>query len=176
MKIIKLLGILTIGLISLQACQEKVCDNVVCANDGLCEGGSCTCIEGYEGVRCETMSRQKFLGTYSVTEDGTISQPSVYGANIHANTASNARLNEVRLKGFYNYFADEVVAQCKGDSLVIPEQNLSGGYSTRGYGIFHSSDVYDEHGTLDLYYSLTFPSGEVNHFGYGNGESSNWSK
>ncbi len=176
MKITKILGIIFISLLSLQSCEEKACDNVVCANNGLCEGGACTCTEGYEGVRCETLSRQKFLGTYSVTEDGTISQPSVYSVNIHENGTADENINEVRLKGFYNYFEDEVVAECYQDSLTIPEQNLSGGYSVRGYGIFHSSDIYDEHGTLDLYYSLTFPSGKVNEFGYGDGEFSNWSK
>ena len=41
------------------------CHNVVCLNGGSCDGGKCTCPVGFEGPRCDSLSREKFVFSYS---------------------------------------------------------------------------------------------------------------
>ncbi len=157
------------------SCKAEPCDDVVCANGGVCTSGLCLCPEGFEGVRCETMSRDKFLGTYSVAEDGSISLPANYSTNIHE-AGDGFEIDAVKLKGFYNFFEDQVYGICKGDSLIIPAQWLEGGYHVEGYGLFTAQDFYANHGTLDVYYQVTGPNGDVNDFGIDAGDHSEWSK
>ncbi len=161
-------------MLNLSSCTPEVCDDVVCANEGICSGGVCLCQEGYEGVRCESMSRDKFLGTYSVAENGTLSLPSNYSVNIHRTDAYG--VSAVKLKGFYNSFEDQVYAICKGDSIMIPEQTLTDGSVVLGYGLFTQQDYYANHGSLTLSYKVTLPSGDVDDFGIDLGQSSEWSK
>ena len=47
------------------ACNKNHCHNVLCLNYGSCDGGSCVCLPGYEGNRCQTLSRDKFIFTYN---------------------------------------------------------------------------------------------------------------
>lgn len=54
------------------------CAGVVCYNDGQCIDGKCICIAGYEGDKCEIDSRERYLGSWEVTEI-------VKGSNVAAN-------------------------------------------------------------------------------------------
>ena len=47
------------------ACNKDHCTNVICQNGGACNGGNCTCLAGFEGIRCETLSRDKFIYTFN---------------------------------------------------------------------------------------------------------------
>jgi len=47
------------------ACQKDQCKNVTCLNLGYCNNGKCTCPVGYEGSRCDTLSRNKFVNTFN---------------------------------------------------------------------------------------------------------------
>ena len=51
--------------ITYTACKKDACHNVVCLNLGTCDGGNCKCPVGYEGLRCDTLSRDKFVFTYN---------------------------------------------------------------------------------------------------------------
>ena len=65
---ILLTALLTIALfsaISYTACKKDACENVICLNLGACDGGKCVCLTGFEGARCETLSREKFIKTYN---------------------------------------------------------------------------------------------------------------
>jgi hypothetical protein len=65
---ILLTALLTIALfsaISYTACKKDACENVICLNLGACDGGKCVCPTGFEGARCETLSREKFIKTYN---------------------------------------------------------------------------------------------------------------
>lgn len=44
------------------SCDE--CRNVNCQNSVSCNEGTCNCLFGYEGEFCETLIREKMLGTY----------------------------------------------------------------------------------------------------------------
>jgi hypothetical protein len=53
------------SVIYISSCKRDKCANVVCLNLGLCDGGNCVCMTGYEGIRCQTLSRDKLVATYS---------------------------------------------------------------------------------------------------------------
>lgn len=50
-------------------CKKDPCKDVVCQNGGTCNEGDCDCTSGYEGAKCETEVRAKFLGSYNVNEN-----------------------------------------------------------------------------------------------------------
>lgn len=47
------------------ACNKDKCKDVICLNLGACDGGVCKCPVGYEGDRCQTKSRDKFIKTFN---------------------------------------------------------------------------------------------------------------
>ena len=53
------------------ACNKNKCDSVTCKNRGACDGGYCFCLTGFEGPRCATFSRDKFLYTFSGADSCT---------------------------------------------------------------------------------------------------------
>lgn len=53
------------SVVTYTACKRDACDNVICLNLGSCDDGSCVCPTGFEGARCEVLSRDKFLKTYN---------------------------------------------------------------------------------------------------------------
>lgn len=73
MKLIRQIALataLTIGAFSVvtyTSCSKDNCKDVVCKNGGTCNStdGSCTCKTGYEGTDCGTLSRDKFVGSWS---------------------------------------------------------------------------------------------------------------
>jgi hypothetical protein len=72
LKSILLAGFLTVGAFSsavFTSCNPDACKDVVCQNGGTCTDGTCACPTGFEGSNCETLSRAKFLGTYSGNEN-----------------------------------------------------------------------------------------------------------
>lgn len=68
MRTVLLTAILTLvvfSAVTYTACNKNHCRNVVCANGGACDGGHCVCLVGFEGDRCEILSRDKFVNTYN---------------------------------------------------------------------------------------------------------------
>ena len=61
-------ALLTTGIfcaISYTACNKDNCNNVACLNAGECDGGVCTCAPGFEGNRCQTPSRDKWIKQFN---------------------------------------------------------------------------------------------------------------
>ncbi len=54
-----------LAAVTYTACNKDKCHNVLCLNKGTCNGGICECPVGYEGLRCDTLSRDKFVFTYN---------------------------------------------------------------------------------------------------------------
>src|SRR5271156_531123 len=72
------------------ACNKDKCNNVVCQNGGACNSGNCTCLAGFEGSRCETLSRDKFIykfngGDTCSSNDSVYNQYSIQFLTIAAN-------------------------------------------------------------------------------------------
>src|SRR5580704_16717801 len=59
------LTIVVITAVSYTACNKNKCASVVCQNQGVCNNGNCVCPVGFEGNRCEVLSRDKFIFTYN---------------------------------------------------------------------------------------------------------------
>jgi len=163
--------------ITLTSCKEDKCKTTICAYSGVCnDDGSCTCQTGYEGERCETITRSKFVGTYTVTEDGTSSNPAQYAVGVENGNA----IDEVKIRNFYNLFNVEIFAKVKGDTIYIATQSVTVGEDTKtieGKGYLVPEEYYNLHGKLILSYRVTSSDGSVNDFGLGGGNNSSiWTK
>jgi hypothetical protein len=141
------------GAITYTACKEDKCKAIVCANGSVCKDGACICPSGYEGAQCETVNRERFLGNWSVVEDGTISASVNYNVTVKAGSA----ITEITIQNFRNYYTNDVIARVKGDTLYIDPQVVpAGGGATStitGKGYLTRDIYYGEHAALILRYS-----------------------
>lgn len=164
--------------VTVTSCKEDKCKATVCAYGGVCnEDGSCTCQTGYEGERCETVTREKFKGAWRVIEDGTTSGPGNYATSIE----NGNNIDEVVIHNFYNKFNTyNVTAKVKGDSLYIASQQTSMNgitYTIEGKGYAVPEAFYDLHGKLILSYTISTSEGDVDQFGEDGGSNfSTWTK
>jgi hypothetical protein len=51
----------------LSACKPDPCKDTDCRN-GTCEAGECLCLPGYDGTDCSQLSRERFLGNWTVSD------------------------------------------------------------------------------------------------------------
>jgi hypothetical protein len=166
-----------LSAISFTSCQEDRCKSVVCANSGTCnEDGSCTCPVGYEGDRCEVITRDRFKGTWDVHESGSSTGPIRYAVAIENGT----NIDQVEIRNFYNLFNTNIVATVKGDTLYIPVQNVEDGddlKTVEGKGFFDKTGYYGLQGNMILRYKVRSSDGSVNNFGMDGADNpSRWSK
>lgn len=109
-KYIALSAFLTLSALSAvlySSCTKDECKDVTCQNGGVCSGGNCTCTVGYEGTRCETKSRDKFIGTYVGTEACTLGTDA-YSITISANSDAI----KLTLTNLYNNGSPIITAIC----------------------------------------------------------------
>lgn len=163
--------------VSLTSCNEDPCKAVRCANNGVCEeDGSCTCPTGYEGERCETVTRDKFKGAWTVTEDGTASRQISYAVSVE----NGHNIDEVIIRNFNNLDNTSVTAKVKGDSIFLsnqPIQTHDGVKTVEGFGYVYPESFYGLHGRIDFHYQVVSEDGSVNIYGLGGSENpSLWTK
>jgi hypothetical protein len=99
-KNIALSALLTIGAfgaVMYTSCNKDECKDVVCQNAGTCSGGTCICPTGYEGSRCEILSRDKMAGTYIGSEICDIGTD-----NYSVTIATNSNAVMVTITNIYN--------------------------------------------------------------------------
>ncbi len=166
-----------LSAISFSSCQEDKCKSVICAYSGVCnDDGSCTCQVGYEGERCEVISRDKFKGAWDVHESGSSSGPIRYATAIE----DGVNIDQVHIRNFYNLFDVSVVGNVKGDTLYIPLQDVPDGEdlkSVEGKGFIDKSGFYGLQGSMVLRYKVRSSDGSVNNFGMDGADNpSRWSK
>lgn len=176
-----LLGLLSLfaltSVVILSSCEEDKCKALVCAYDGICnEDGSCTCVSGYEGERCETITRNKFKGGWTVTEDGTLSNPAIYAVSVE----DGNEIDEVLIRNFNNKYNGQVTAKVKADTIYISNQEMVIGeevFVVEGKGYTGPESFYGKHGKIVLIYTVTNPDQTVNNYGMGTaGNPSIWTK
>lgn len=166
-----------ISAVTLYSCKEDKCKTVVCAYNGVCQDdGSCSCQIGYEGERCETVTRDKFKGVWSVVESGSASNPAYYPVSVE----NGDQINEVLIRNFYNKNNSEILATVKGDTITIPLQQFNVGeqvLTVQGKGYAVPEAFYGLHGKLVVSYVVTYEDGTKDIFGLnGSNNPSIWTK
>lgn len=171
-------AIAAITTFTISSCEVDKCKSIVCANGGTCEtNGSCSCPSGYEGERCETVTRDRYKGAWTVTEDGTVSSIARYVVSVEDNGSSITKIN---IRNFNNQNNAVLEAAIVKDSIFIPTQTYTVGTLTKtvvGYGAITPEKFYKGHGELKLYYRVTSSDGIIDNYGYqGVGSPSLWTK
>ncbi len=170
--ILSALGALTaFSAVTFSSCNEDKCKAITCAYGGVCSDGQCLCASGYEGVQCETITRQRYLGTWHVTEDGTFSNAAQYPISVEA----GPNITEVRIKNFRNNLINDVQAYVKGDTINIPSQQVNGN-SIYGFGYIVDDKYYGVNGKIIIRYRIKDSNGIVDDYGVDGGEPSLWNK
>jgi uncharacterized membrane protein len=156
------------------SCVSDKCKAITCAYDGVCDDGECTCATGYEGTQCERITRDKFLGTWTVIEKGTLTNPATYTATINP----GEYIHEVAIKNFYNLFPAgvSVYAYVSDDTLYIPVQQRFN-KTIEGRGYLRPSTENEENATMELhYYVVDSATQKLNDYGWDQGQPSQWDK
>ena len=131
------------------SCNTDKCKTIVCANPGVCNAGSCTCPEGYEGTNCETETRKKFTGNWHVFEKGSNSLARSYDISV---LKSSEGITFVNIYNFYNYYDTiPVRAYVDGLRLIIPVQKIKGKVFY-GDGLISSTTTYNQYGGISMRY------------------------
>ena len=142
----------------LSACTPRDKCTVTCQNGGVCEGNHCICPNGYEAPRCGTLSRQKFLGNYTVRQSSSGSAAALYAASVEPGTNPT----DLVIKNLHNTFTS-VKGYLRSDTLWIPPQDLAG-KQVEGKGLPGSSGGKT---ILKMYYTITdLASSAVEDYGY----------
>jgi hypothetical protein len=147
------------------SCNNDKCKTIVCAYGGVCNQGSCICPTGYEGTNCETISSDKFLGTWQVLEKGSTTNAAQYVVSINQGTP----INTVTITNFYNFFLTPIKAFVNHDTITIPNQQIQGKVIV-GSGYIYSnttSVTYVQYGNISLKYEvIDTATGRIDDFGY----------
>lgn len=141
-------GSLTIDLTL--ACTN--CCNLSCGANGTLINANgvcaCDCDAGYEGASCDTLSRDKFLGTWSVNDNCSASGSAVYSVNIAPGTA----VDRILIANFWNAYSAPVVATVSGNTLTIASQDPDNdGYLVSGMGTY---SITGTTATISLAYTV----------------------
>lgn len=131
-----MLGVASLSVL-FTSCETDECKDVVCENQGVCNenDGSCDCPVGYEGTSCETLSRTKFLGTYTGSETCTVGTDT-YSIQITANS-DDAKFNILNL---YNQ-SFTAIADADGNSFTILSQTVGAGVTASGSGSITGNNI-----------------------------------
>jgi hypothetical protein len=112
------------------ACKKDKCSNVICFNLGACDNGTCLCPVGYEGDRCQTKSRDKFIKTFNGWD--TCDNRAYTQYPIHF-TALLGNPLQLTMKNIFNVETDSAVCTMQSiDSFVFQGANNASNY--RGTG------------------------------------------
>ena len=121
------------------ACNKNHCQNVTCLHNGACDGGNCVCLTGFEGIRCATLSRDKFIYTYNGSDScgnftgDTYDQYPIY---LLAVTTDSTVMT---MKGLLNSMDDSAVCTMQSpDSFSFNGSNNSTTYY--GNGVLRGGD------------------------------------
>ncbi len=163
--------------ITQSSCTTDKCKAIACAYGGVCKEGVCICPSGYEGIQCETVTRDKFVGTWTVTEQGTLTGNNIYTVSIEP--SYDSAITGITIKNFYNRASSNtgngnVYAYVKADTVYINQQVVDGD-TVIGNGYLEPDAHYAEHGKLTMFYVVRH--GKSDYFGYDSvGTPSIWNK
>lgn len=120
------------------SCNKNKCDKVVCLNLGTCYGGNCVCPTGFEGNRCQTLSRDRFLATYQGSDSCTGNVRSNFPLYILAVLSDSIEMN---MKNFLGNTNDSAICTIQStDSFTFIGSNNSTTYT--GWGKMRNDSLW----------------------------------
>ncbi len=129
------------------SCSKDACKGVTCQNGGTCSGGNCTCVPGYEGTSCESLSQSKFTGKTWTASDKTVTTSTSLPTYVATFTAG-ATVTDINIGDFSgktstgsSYFVNDVKATLT-DSLTITIASQApdnDGYTVSGTGSYNAA-------------------------------------
>lgn len=137
-----LLAVGAFTMVTYTACTKDECKDVVCSNGGTCVTGTCNCPTGYEGTTCQTITRDKFLGTYNGNETCTIGSDQ-YSVTFTTNS-DNLKMT------FSNIYNDDYTALCtitSGNSFSF--SNTQDGATFTGTGSINGNTLTVDYTIVD---------------------------
>jgi len=161
-KSVRFAFLVSVGLIALfVGCSTpNPCSGIDCLNYGLCNDGECLCLAGYEGTVCDTISRDRILGSYVATQNCNQDEPFTYQMFIAAGPQSVSDL----IIGNFGNGVIGVHATLNGDYITIPQQHLvvqSGAVDVHGTGFIGDSTIafsyFLNDGTTDFHCNFILP-------------------
>lgn len=132
------------GAVLYTSCTKDECKDVVCQNGGTCSGGTCTCATGYEGSKCETKSRDKFVGTYVGAETCSVGTD-----NYSITLAANSDALKLTYTNLYNENFTATCIMAATDSFTFSGSQNSTTFSGSGRLVSN---------TLTVHYTVTNPT------------------
>jgi hypothetical protein len=145
-------------LLTIAACEKKNCNKVTCPLGLECYEGQCICQDGYEGTNCATISRDKYVGYYLVSE---VCQGSLYNFSPYTTTIDSAPytspVNYITINDLFNQ--GPAVAYIvnspgnMGNNIMVPQQNL-GAITFSGQGNF-----YPQNSSIVINFNYTLNGG-----------------
>jgi len=152
------LTIIVVTAVSYTACNKNHCSNVVCMNQGVCDNGNCVCPVGFEGSRCETLSRDKFIYTYNGGDTCGTAGYRQYPIYLLAVT-SNPR--ELTMKDFLANLNDSAICTMEStDSFTFIGSNNGTTYSGTGKLSHDSLKMYYSVAQDTIAYSCVYAGGQ----------------
>jgi len=125
--------LVTFSSVLYTACHKDKCNNVTCLNLGVCDGGSCLCDIGYEGSRCELLSRDKFVATFNGHDLCNINDTNRYHQYSITFLAIAAKPLEFEMTDFIGNMQDSAICTMQSnDSFIFSGSN--NGTTYNGYG------------------------------------------
>ena len=139
-----ILVMVVFSAVTYTACHKDKCHNVICLNKGVCDAGKCICLQGYEGPRCDTLNRVKFIFTFNGADIcGATKKYNQYPLKF---TVIPLKPLEMKMKNILNNPYDSATCTMQAaDSFSFIGANNSTTYS--GYGTL-------KHDTLRLSYHV----------------------
>jgi hypothetical protein len=158
--------------ITYNSCTPDKCKAIACAYGGICKDGTCLCLAGYEGTQCEITTRDKYIGTWTVFENGTYTSNSQYDIAIK----DGLTLTDLNITNFYNHIKSPVAVKIQADSIFIPQQVVEG-YEIQGWGYLDREAYYAKHGKITMHYTIkNLENNLTDDFGLHTGEVSQWTR
>ena len=154
---------LAFSAVTYTSCKSDKCNAIRCANGGLCKDGNCLCQSGYEGGQCETVTRNKFLGVWTVSETSTMTDQQ---RNYTISIVEGDNITDVKLHNFYNLLTKDVYAITHGDSIIITGGQSIEGRNIIGYAYLDHDKNYQPNSKLIMRYAVTInSSGAIDDYG-----------